>query len=106
MLSCFIHCRRLVARTLPFQGGEAGSIPVVSTNIYSGAGNWKTGNVENVVTQEVWVRVPLRAPKYAVVALWEGDSLSARLRWVRFPSTAPNLFREIQAWCKDLTVNQ
>ena len=106
MLSCFIDSRRLVARTLPFQGGEAGSIPVVSTNICSGAGNWKTGNVENVVTQEVWVRVPLRAPKYAVVALWEGDSLSARLRWVRFPSTAPNLFREIQAWCKDLTVNQ
>ena len=31
MLSCFIHCRRLVARTLPFQGGEAGSIPVDST---------------------------------------------------------------------------
>ena len=28
---------------------------------------------------------------YAVVALWEGDSLSARLRWVRFPSTAPVL---------------
>ena len=26
------HCRRLVARTLPFQGGEAGSIPVDSTN--------------------------------------------------------------------------
>ena len=32
MLSCFLHCRRLVARTLPFQGGEAGSIPVDSTN--------------------------------------------------------------------------
>jgi hypothetical protein len=31
MLSCFLHCRRLVARTLPFQGGEAGSIPVDST---------------------------------------------------------------------------
>ena len=30
--------------------------------------------------------------QYAVVALWEGNSLSARLRWVRFPSTAPNLF--------------
>ena len=29
--------------------------------------------------------------QYAVVALWEGDSLSARLRWVRFPSTAPNI---------------
>ena len=26
-----LHCRRLVARTLPFQGGEAGSIPVDST---------------------------------------------------------------------------
>ena len=32
MLSCLLHCRRLVARTLPFQGGEAGSIPVDSTN--------------------------------------------------------------------------
>ena len=30
-----LHCRRLVARTLPFQGGEAGSIPVDSTNFYS-----------------------------------------------------------------------
>ena len=80
-----------MARTLPFQGGEAGSIPVDSTNICSDAGNWKTGNVENVVTQEVWVRVPLRVPNYAVVALWEGDSLSARLRWVRFPSAAPFL---------------
>ncbi len=29
--------------------------------------------------------------QYAVVALWEGNSLSARLRWVRFPSAAPNL---------------
>ena len=36
MLSCFIHCRRLVARTLPFQGGEAGSIPVDSTKICRG----------------------------------------------------------------------
>ena len=27
---------------------------------------------------------------HAVVALWEGNSLSARLRWVRFPSAAPN----------------
>ena len=30
-----LHSRRLVARTLPFQGGEAGSIPVVSTNFHS-----------------------------------------------------------------------
>ena len=58
-----------MARTLPFQGGEAGSIPVDSTNICSGAGNWKTGNVENVVTQEVWVRVPLRAPNYGLLVL-------------------------------------
>ena len=36
MLSCFLHCRRLVARTLPFQGGEAGSIPVDSTKISRG----------------------------------------------------------------------
>ena len=37
---------------------------------------------------------PVRSTKYAVVALWEGDSLSARLRWVRFPSTAPILLSE------------
>ena len=29
--------------------------------------------------------------QYAVVVLWEGDSLSARLRRVRFPSAAPVL---------------
>ena len=29
--------------------------------------------------------------QYAVVALWEGNSLSARLRRVRFPSAAPVL---------------
>ena len=91
MLSCFIHCRRLVARTLPFQGGEAGSIPVDSTNICSDAGNWKTGNVENVVTQEVWVRVPLRVPNYTAVVLWEGNGLSIRLRRVRFSSAVPVL---------------
>ena len=27
-----------------------------------GAGNWKTGSVENAVTQDVWVRIPLGAP--------------------------------------------
>ena len=32
MYPVLLHCRRLVARTLPFQGGEAGSIPVDSTN--------------------------------------------------------------------------
>ena len=30
------YCRRLVARTLPFQGGEAGSIPVDSSSFHGG----------------------------------------------------------------------
>ena len=34
MYPVLLHCRRLVARTLPFQGGEAGSIPVDSTKVY------------------------------------------------------------------------
>ena len=49
---------------------------------------------------------PVRDANYAVVVLWEGNGLSIRLRRVRFSSTAPNLFREIQARCRDLTVNQ
>ena len=36
--SCVVHqrlyCRRLVARTLPVQGGEAGSIPVDSAKLW------------------------------------------------------------------------
>ena len=39
---------------------------------------------ENFVQVEVW------APNKAVVGLWEFNSLSARLRRVRFPSAAPN----------------
>ena len=88
MLSCFLHCRRLVARTLPFQGGEAGSIPVDSTNICSCGAIGRRNSLRDC---KVKVRLLPRAPKYAVVALWEGDSLSARLRWVRFPSAAPVL---------------
>jgi len=36
------------------------------------------------------VRFCARAPNNAVVGLWEFNSLSARLRRVRFPSAAPN----------------
>ena len=64
-----------MVRTLAFQVGNTGSIPV-----------------QDAI--------------HAVVVLWEGNGLSIRLRRVRFSSTAPNLFREIQARCRDLTVNQ
>ena len=40
-------------------------------------------------TVENFVQVEMRAPNKAVVGLWEFNSLSARLRRVRFPSAAP-----------------
>lgn len=42
---------------------------------------------------------------YAVVALWEGNGLSIRLRWVRFPSTAPNYALFFQ-WIGYLATNE
>ena len=39
---------------------------------------------------------PIFSTNFAVVALWEGNGLSIRLRRVRFPSTAP-IFAESQA---------
>ena len=106
---------------------EPGSIPGGCTNLYASE-TWKSERSYKPFSARLaFLRGfdPLRWYQHAVVALWEGNSLSARLRWVRFPSAAPNkgreiisrrssleylpstnLFREIQAWCKDLTVNQ
>ena len=54
-----------MARTLAFQVGNTGSIPVQDAKIY------------------------------ATVALWEGNGLSIRLRRVRFSSVAPILLRSL-----------
>ena len=51
---------------------------------------WTSGEVSRLSTY-VGEFDPRTQYQHAVVALWEGDSLSARLRWVRFPSTAPTL---------------
>ena len=99
-----LYSRRLVARTLPFQGGEAGSIPVVSTRL----------TVCNVS--------PVRRPGLELGGRrFESCHTDHICRcsplgghWIVYPIKAGSipvdganfLFREIQAWCKDLTVNQ
>ena len=80
-----LHSVRLSVRTTAFQVVKTGSIPVLSTKANS--------NLVLMHGYSMFVSFNGCYRNYrqfnAVVALWEGDSLSARLRWVRFPSTAP-----------------
>ena len=81
----------------------AGSIPASQTNLYPARLLARSTPFQGVGTGSI----PVQDAKFnAVVVLWEGTGLSIQLRRVRFPSTAPILFREIQARCRDLTVNQ
>ena len=104
---------------LPVKQLYVGSRPTVSANLCTGSGDglalvWRTGDVGSLPTRctnltesdLVWNghcllnrwslngaygSIPSLSSKYANVTLWECNSLSARFRWVRFSSLAPNI---------------
>jgi len=74
---------------LAFQAGIEEFEPPSPLQKFNGGSRGRRRCFASIVTTRV--RYPGPPPSYAVVALWEGNSLSARLRWVRFPSAAPKL---------------